>query len=129
MSAARRSTDQLDLRMDAIQHNLRTWQCAALWVIAPVFAELGWLSLLWPLVPFTGAAWLITLLVPFPIAGYMYLVVKGINRLSLRSSASLLTRGLAIALAVSVGVLIFLLLYMVQHWLDGQFHYRYMHGH
>ena len=124
-----RSTGALDLCMDTIHYSQRSRHSVAFWLVTPVLAELGWLSLLWPLVPSTGAAWLVTLSMPLPIAGYAYLAVTGINKLSLRSSTSLLTRGLAFLLAVSVGALIFLLLYLVQHLLGGQFHYKYFHTH
>jgi hypothetical protein len=115
--------------MKLIQHKQRTWHRLVFWVITLALAELGWLGLLWPLVPSTRVAWLVTLLMPLPIAGYVYLAVNGINWLSLRSSTSLLTRGLAVVLAASVGVLIFLMLYLVEHWLGGQFHYRYLSQH
>ena len=97
------------------------------WVAMLVAAELFWLGLLWPLVPSTVIAWLVTLLMPLPISGYGYLVVRGIDRLSLRSNQTLLTRGLGVLLALSVGALICLALILVQHSLDSQFHYRYFH--
>ena len=115
--------------MEAIHQTPRKGQRVLFWVVMPVVAEVGWLGLLWPLVPSTGIAWLVTLLVPLPIAGYVYLVARAIDRLSLRSNPSVLIRGLAVLLAVSVGAIIFLLLFIVERSLGGQFHYRYLGGH
>jgi hypothetical protein len=99
------------------------WGALAVALLAAVGTEIFWLGMLWPMMPSTPLAWTVTLLLPIPIAAYAYLVVRLLLWLSGRLGPTLLYRGLAIPLAVSVGVVIFALLLVAERKLGGQYHY------
>jgi len=90
---------------------------------ALLVGEVIWLSLLYPLVPGSLLAWVVTLFLPIPIVMYGYFALGAVCWLSPQSPASKWRQLLAALVAISFGVLVFLAVYCVEHQLSGQFHY------
>jgi hypothetical protein len=87
-----------------------------------VLIEVAWMGLLYPLVPTTPMAWAVTLLLPIPIAVYVGVAVRGMIWIADRPGAAW-HRPVAIALALSVGVACFFVVYLAESYLPNQFHY------
>ena len=96
------------------------------WTAFVLIGEVVWLGLLYPLVPTSPVAWVVTLLLPIPIAAYAYLVVRIIHWIAPQSPARIWKQALAALLAISVGAIVFVAVYVAQHQLLGQFHYGYL---
>jgi hypothetical protein len=99
------------------------------WTAFLFVGEVVWLSLLYPLDPTAPVAWTVTLLLPMPIAGYAYVAVRTILWIAPQPLARIWRQTLAALLAVSVGVIIFVAVYLAQHQFHGQFHYGYWRPH
>jgi hypothetical protein len=91
-----------------------------------LIGEVIWFGLLYPLVPTSPVAWIVTLLLPIPIAAYAFFAVRTIYWIAPQPPARIWRQALAVLLAVSVGVFIFVAVYLAQHQLLGQFHYGYL---
>ena len=96
------------------------------WTASLLIGEVAWFGLLYPLVPTSRVAWIVTLLLPIPIAAYAYLAVRTIHWVAPQRPARMWRQALAVLLAVSVGAIIFVAVYVAQHQLLGQFHYGYL---
>jgi hypothetical protein len=96
------------------------------WTAFVLIAEVVWLSLLYPLVPTSSVAWVVTLLLPIPIAAYAYLAVRTIYWIAPQRPAGIWRQALAALLAISVGVIVFVAVYVAQHQFLGQFHYGHL---
>jgi hypothetical protein len=107
------------------------WVLPALikWSTFVIVGEVVWFSLLYPLVPTSPFAWTVTLLLPIPVGAYAYCAVRGIFWLSPQPPAALWRQLLATLLAISVGVLTFLLIAFVERQLGGQFQYGAFRSH
>jgi hypothetical protein len=99
------------------------------WAALVLVGELLWLSLLYPLMPTSPFAWTVTLLLPVPIGAYAYCALRGIFWLSPQPPAALRRQLLAAVLAISVGVLTFLLIAFAERQLVGQFQYGVFRSH
>jgi len=100
-----------------------------IWTAAVLVGEVVWLSLLYPLAPASILAWAATLFLPVPIGAYVYFVVRAIFWLSPQPPAPLWRQLFATVLAVSVGVLTFLLIAFAERQLSGQFQYGVLRSH
>jgi hypothetical protein len=98
--------------------SLRGWR---LWLVVVIVAEIGWFGLLYPLVPTSAKAALVEFALPLPIAGYAYLVVRALIWLGGRPLSPSVRFLLGGSLVVSVGVFVFLLVYVAQHRLSAEF--------
>jgi hypothetical protein len=96
------------------------------WTALLLVGEVAWLGLLYPLVPNSPLAWIVTLILPFPIAAYAYLAVRAIHWIAPQPPARIWRQALAVLLAISVGAIVFVAVYVAQHQLLGQFHYGYL---
>ena len=100
--------------------SLRTWPAR---LVAAVVAELIWFALLHPLVPRTLHAALVLALLPIVIVAYVYFIVGVLAGLSDAPLNVRFRQLLGLVLALSVGGLIFGLLYAAQRHLQGELGY------
>ena len=101
----------LTLRLTGFQPALRNWR---LWFAAAVLCELGWVGLMHPLVPKTLGAGLVLALLPLTLVGYVYVVARLLVRLADAHWNLRVRRLIALALALSVGGFLFVLLWVVE---------------
>ena len=92
--------------------------------MAVVLLEVAWLGLVYALVPTTPMAWAVTLLLPIPVAAYIYVAMCGSVWMA-RSSGAAWHRPVAVTVAISVGLACFLVVYLAESNLPNQFHYGY----
>jgi hypothetical protein len=99
-----------------------------LWPVVIVAIEIFWFGQLYPLVPQTlvGAAILAAL--PLPVAAYIYVAVKCLSWISDRSWPYWIRRGTGMAVAISVGVVIFGIILVAVEMRRGDFGYRSFSG-
>ena len=88
-----------------------------------LFAELGWFGLLHPLVPANIEGFAIEFAAGIAVAAIVWGAILGIWWLAARKSNLLLCRIAAVALALSVGVSIFLAAYLLRDALGANFRY------
>ena len=102
----------------------RWWQCLA----AVAIGEFAWFGLLYPLVPRTvvGAAFLAAL--PLPVGAYAFAAVKCLFWVSERELPYWIRRCLGVAIAISVGVVVFALVLVAVMFRRGDSGYRWFHG-
>ena len=98
----------------------RTWTG---YLAAAAVAEGVWFALLHPLVPRTLHAALVLVLLPFLIFAYMYFVLGLLARLGDIPWNVRLRQLIGLLLALSVGGLIFALLYVAENHLHGELGY------
>ncbi len=75
------------------------------------------------LVPSSMAGFAVEALLLLPIAGCAALAIKCITWLQRGTQRSFLRQGLAIVIACSLGIAIFVSAYFARDFLDGQYHY------
>jgi hypothetical protein len=98
----------------------RSWY---FWPVAFLALEVAWFALLHPLVPSTLSGFLFEAVVPLPLALYAWLSVNWIHSLLRMKPTSMLRQALAVVVAVSLGVAIFVGAYLAREFLSSQFHY------
>ena len=123
---ARPLTSPLDPNLRPALHwsSLRTWR-SRLGLVA--VGELVWFALLHPLVPRTLYAACVLALVPLPLIAYALLVARVIGRLADTPWNLRLRQTVALGLALSVGVCVFAVLWLVETRLSGQLGYFWLH--
>jgi hypothetical protein len=88
-----------------------------------LLAELGWFGLLHPLVPANIEGFAIEFAAGIAVAAIVWGALQGISWLTARKSNLLLCRMAAVALALSVGVAIFVAAYLLRDGLGANFRY------
>jgi hypothetical protein len=88
-----------------------------------IVAEVLWLALLYPLVPATTTAWLLTLVFPAAVGVYTWGTLAFLLGSVWPPGPVWFQRALSILLAISPGLVLFVGLYFMQRALSGQFRY------
>jgi hypothetical protein len=101
-----------------VRSSLRGWR---LWIAVVLVLEVCWFGLLYPLVPRSTLGALVESILPLPLAGYIYLVFRAFIWLGGRPLSPGVRRFFATSLAISVGLLAFLLVYGAQRILSAGF--------
>jgi len=103
---------------------LRNWPQ---WLGLTAVGEIIWFSVLYPLVPRTLRAACVLALIPLPLAGYVYLVVYLLRRLADAQWNLRVRQGITLVLAISVGCVGFVLLWITETHFDAEVGYFLMH--
>ena len=88
-----------------------------------LLGELGWFALLHPLVPANAEGFAIEFVAGIGVAAVIWCALQGIRWLAERKSNPVLCRIAAVALALSVGVSIFVSAYLLRDTLGTNFRY------
>jgi hypothetical protein len=120
------SASPLDLCMGPtpFRSALRNWPQ---WLGLTAVGEILWFSVLYPLVPRTLRAACVLALIPLPLAGYVYLVVHLLRRLADAQWNLRVRQGITLVLAVSVGCVGFVLVWITETHFDAEVGYFLMH--
>jgi len=120
---ARRSTSSLEpslMSSDPFRFEGHPWY---FWPAVIVLIEVAWFALLYPLVPSSWRAFLIEVVLPVPVVGYAIVASRWIALLSDPSRRSYWRQGLAVAIAVSLGIGIFGSAYWSRNYLTDLYTY------
>jgi hypothetical protein len=110
----------LGMRPTPSHSALRKWP---LWFGVAAVGEVAWFALLHPLVPRTLRAAFVLALVPLPLAGYAYVVVRLLLRLADAQWNLRLRQAMSLVLAVSVGCFGFVLLWITETHFNAEVGY------
>jgi hypothetical protein len=100
------------------------WQ----WAIVIVAAELLWFCLMYPLIPRTVGAAVVEALLPLPLLGYVYLVVRCLFWISKQSWSVWMRRFLSTAVAVILGAAGVAMIAVTVVQTPAEFGYQSIHG-
>ena len=95
------------------------------WLAIAAGVELVWFGQLYPLVPRTAAGAIILAALPLPVAGYIYVAVKALFWVADRTWPHWVRRTTSVAIAVSVGFVIFGIILAAEMARRSDFGYRF----
>jgi hypothetical protein len=125
--APRRSTSSLEPSLAPSPEFRSAGRPWYYWVVVFIVCELVWFGLLHPLVPSSIAGFVAEALLLVPVAGCAALAIKLITWLQSGADRSFLRQGLAVVIACSVGIVIFVSAYFARDFLGTQYHYFTLH--